>query len=152
MIAKPWKIPHPYRKLKKELIDVICHDISEGAAVKHACLANGITHRIFDMWAEQGDCDLEHGLEDTLPAYLVLSLNRIKMNEVKMCRRAILNSDKGHKGAEWTLEHAYWRHYGSSAPVLEMADEIAKLKAEMRGNAQDETESTNKAETESEPT
>jgi hypothetical protein len=129
MDVKPYKIPHPFRKLKKELIDAIVKDIEEGSTHKLASESNGITNRIFDIWRNQGRVDIEHQ-EDSLCAYLVLSLSKVKQNEVKWCRSVIKESDKGHKGAEWTLEHAYWREFGSSAPSIELAKDIENLQSE----------------------
>ncbi len=118
MEVKPYKIPHPFKKLSKERIDSIVKDINEGSTHKFAAQCNGITVRIFDMWMLQGECDLEYENEDSLCAYLVLSLSKVKQNEVKWCRSTIKESEKGHKGAEWTLEHAYWKDFSNHAPVI----------------------------------
>jgi hypothetical protein len=126
--AKPYKIPHPFRKLTKKLIDIIVQDIADGSTHKLACLSNGITHRIFDIWYKQGQIDIDHE-EDTLCAYLVLSLSQVKKEEVQESRKIIRSSDKGHKGAEWTLEHAYWREFGSNASVMELAKDIEEFKS-----------------------
>lgn len=127
MAATPYKIPRPFHKLSKELIETIVKDIEEGSHQKYAAEANGITERIFYIWVQQGIMDIECSL-DTLPSFLVQSLSKVKQKEVQNCRRAILSDEKGHKGAEWTLEHAYWRQFGASAPVLEMAKDIEDLK------------------------
>lgn len=128
MDVRPYKIPRPFKKLSKDLIDRIVKDIEEGSPHNYASQANGITVRILDIWIAQGKIDLEFENEHSLPAYLVLSLSKVKQNEVKWCREVIKDSEKGHKGAEWTLEHAYWRHYGGNAPLLEIANEIEKFK------------------------
>jgi hypothetical protein len=136
MEAKPYKIPHPFRKLNKDLIDRIVKDIDEGSTHRLASESNGITSRIFDIWRLQGKIDLEHE-EDSLCAYLVLSLSKVKQKEVKICRQAIVDSEKGHKGAEWTLEHAYWRDYGNDANAKELAEEIERMKDELRNGDHD---------------
>lgn len=145
MEAKPYKIPHPFRKLNKKLIDTIVKDISEGSPHCYACEANGITEAIFSIWRKQGMIDIAHDNEDSLPAYLVKSLGIIKQKEIKWCRDVIKKNKKGHKGAEWTLEHAYWRVYSSNAPVIELNREIELLKSKQgndnHGNViDDETE------------
>jgi len=132
MNVKPYKIPHPYRKLTKELVDILVTDIAEGSTQILAAESNGITESIFYIWRAQGKVDIEHQ-EDTLCAYLVKSLAGVKKKEVKSCRTLIYESDKGHKGAEWTLEHAYWREFGKDANVKEIADDIEKLRNEMKG-------------------
>lgn len=128
MEAKPYKIPHPFRKLTKELIDILCDDIERGSPHKFAAEANGATEAIFNIWRNQGVVDIEHEQYDTLPAYLVASLAKIKQKEVQWCRKAIKSRHKGHKGAEWTLEHAYWQHYSNNAPVQELQKEFDELK------------------------
>lgn len=134
MEAKPYKVPHPFRKLNKKLIDAIVKDIDKGSTHKLASLSNGITPRIFDIWRKQGEIDVEHEI-DSLPAYLVLSLSKVKQKEIVWCRDKIKNSDKGHKGAEWTLEHAYWRDYGANAPTLELAEQMDEMREEIRQGA-----------------
>lgn len=123
MEVKPYKVPHPFRKLTKELIDKICQDIKEGSTHKLASESNGITQRIFDIWRAQGVCDQEHHVE-SLCAYLVLALAKIKQSEVKWCRSNIKKLKKGHKGAEWTLEHAYWKEFGPSAAIMHLSKEL----------------------------
>jgi len=51
----------------------------------------------------------------------VESLAKVKKREVIVCRQLIVESEKGHKGAEWTLEHAYWRDFGKDANIKELA-------------------------------
>jgi O-phosphoseryl-tRNA(Cys) synthetase len=141
MEALPYKIPHPFRRLSIELVDAIVKDISEGSPHKYAAEANGITERIFYIWVNQGKIDID--LENpTLPAYLVQSLAKIKQEEIKWCREQIKKYKKGHKGAEWTLEHAHWRIYSNNAPAKELAAEIEELKNTLRnGEANGETNS-----------
>lgn len=127
MEAKPYKIPHPWRKLSKELLDKIIKDIEEGSTHKYAAQSNGISETLFNMWRRQGDIDLNFN-EDSLPAYLVVSLAKIKQKEVKWCRKVIKANKKGHKGAEWTLECAYWKDFGRHAEVKELAQEFDDLK------------------------
>jgi hypothetical protein len=128
MEAKANKIPHPMRKLNKKLIDKIVKDISEGSPHCYAAEANGITESIFYVWLDQGKIDVVHG-DDSLCAYLVESLAKIKQKEINKCRKAIVSSKKGHKGAEWTLEHAYWRQYSSNVAAIELSKEIQEMKA-----------------------
>ena len=127
MDAKPYKIPHPFRKLKKELIDAIVKDIEQGSPHIYAAEANGITESIFNVWRKQGKIDIDHENYDSLPAYLVVSLARIKKKEIMECRQMIRANDKGHKGAEWTLEHAYWRHFGPNAAIIEFNKRLEEL-------------------------
>ena len=136
MEAKPYKIPHPFRKLNKKLIDTIVRDMERGSTRRLASLSNGITPRIFDMWRKQGEIDIEHDV-DSLCSYLVLSLSKVKQKEVIHCRENIIESDKGHKGCEWTLEHAYWRDFGKDANIKELANDLEKFKEEFKGAKKD---------------
>lgn len=136
MEVKPYKIPHPFRKLNKDLIDNIVKDIEHGSTHKLASQVNGITPRIFDIWRKQGEVDIEHEV-DSLCAYLVLSLSKIKQKEVIWCRKIIKESDKSHKGAEWTLEHAYWRDFSGYAPAIEMDERLTQLEHGALSNEMD---------------
>jgi len=136
MNVKPYKIPHPFRKLNKELVDILVQEIAEGSTHILAAESNGITESIFYIWRAQGKVDVEHQ-NDTLCAYLVESLAKVKNREVKACRQVIAESEKGHKGAEWTLEHAYWREFGKDANVKEIAEEIERFRNEMKRESQD---------------
>jgi hypothetical protein len=129
MEAKPWKIPHPFRKLNKELIDKIVDKIGRGSTHRLACLSSGITTRCFDMWIKQGECDLDYNVE-SLCTYLVLSLSSVKEIEVMRCRKNAEESEKGHRGAEWTLEHAYMRDFSTHSAIQELAQDINDLRAE----------------------
>jgi hypothetical protein len=121
--------------------------LSKGSTRKLASEANGITPRIFDIWQNQGRIDVEHE-QDSLCAYLVLSLAVIRQKHVQKCQQKIEKSPKGHKGCEWILEHAYWREFGPSAPTLELAAEIEQLRNQLalaKGNGNDKA---NECETE----
>jgi hypothetical protein len=130
MKAEPYKIPHPFRKLTKKLVDTLVNDIAEGSTHVLAAESNGITERIFYLWRAQGKVDIDTE-QDTLCAYLVQSLAKVKKQEVQNCRNNIASSDKGHKGAEWTLEHAYARDFSGNALLHEFAREIEEFKAEL---------------------
>jgi hypothetical protein len=136
MEVKINKIPHPFRKLNKNLIDSIIGDIKRGSTRKLASLSNGVTPRIFDIWRNQGELDVEHEV-DSLCAYMVLSLSKVRQEEVISCIENIKISDKGHRGAEWILEHAYWREFGKDANIKELADELQKFKEEFKGVKKD---------------
>lgn len=126
MEPKPYKIPHPYRKLSKELIDILVQDIAEGSTQRLAAESNGISEAIFYIWLQQGRVDI-NVQEDSLCAYMVGSLAKVKKAEVKSCRADIRASEKGHKGAEWTLEHAYWRDFSTNAANVDFNERLEKL-------------------------
>ena len=123
------------RKVDQALLDKILKDISKGAPNKYAAEANGISARHFYYLIAQGIVDLEYDKNDTIHAGLVRSLREIEMKEIQECRSAIKSDEKGHKGAEWTLEHAYWRQFGKDANAKELADEIERLREDLRNGA-----------------
>jgi hypothetical protein len=131
MDVKPYKIPHPFRKQTKKLIDKIVKDIAEGSTCKYAAQSNMVSETIFHVWRRQGEVDISMEV-DSLSAYLVSSLAKIKQCEIKHCRSLILHTDKSHRGAEWTLEHAYWREFGSSAPLMQLTADIEAFKAQFK--------------------
>lgn len=143
MKASAYKAPYPFKKLNKKLIDKIVSDIAEGSPHVYACEANGITEGIFYVWRDQGKFDIANNV-DSLCSYLVESLAKIKQKEINKCRKAIVSSKKGHKGAEWTLEHAYWRQYSSNVAAIELNKEIQELKELLGAKKDVEAESINK--------
>lgn len=139
MDIKPDKRPYKFRIASKEKLDLILKDISNGCTNRHAALSNGISERHFYEMIKQGVCDLESGYE-SLYSYLAQSLAEIEKKEISLCRKQILNDEKGHKGAEWTLEHAYWRYFGSNAANIEMNERLEKLESKRNGDSSNEGE------------
>ncbi len=135
MDIKPNKKPCPrkFPIVTPKKIDAILKDIAEGSPRKHAAEANGISARHFHYLVAQGILDLEFDKSDTMCANLVRSLRAIEMKEIKWCRKQARESENGHKGAQWTLEHAYWRYFGKDANAKELAEEIERLRDEMKG-------------------
>src|SRR5579871_4539547 len=120
----------PPRTFTDEVMAKILNDISRGAPKKYAAEANGISERHLHLAIAQGVTDIDYGENDTRWARMVLSLRAIEMKEIVGCRRDIRNSEKGHKGAEWTLEHAYWRHFCGDAKIIQLAEKVDELTAE----------------------
>jgi hypothetical protein len=121
---------NPPRTFTDSAIANILLDISKGSPKKHAAEANGISERHLHLAIKQGITDIDHGESDTRWAKLVRSLRKIENDEIQFCRQAIVGSEKSHKGAEWTLEHAYWREFCGDAKILELAKEVDQLKGE----------------------
>ena len=130
MKVKPNKQTHPRRTVTKEKIDKILDRIKLGSAIKHACLRNSVSEHYFYELVNQGICDIEHDVEDTLARYLAVSLNEIQDDEIVSCKSDIRDSDKSHKGAEWILERSYWRYFSSNVPIMELEERMKKLEKE----------------------
>ncbi len=132
-VAKANKKQRYFLTVNQDMIDSILDDIANGGTIKHSALANCLSEKHFYNLVNQGIVDIETGLHDTLEARLVQSLNEIELNEVTSCRKDIRSAHKGHKGAEWTLEHVYWRHFGNHAEVKALHDELERLKQTLNG-------------------
>lgn len=122
-----------YWTIGEERINKILADIAEGSPNKIAAEASGVSERHFYSIVAQGIVDIENEIFDSQAAKLTQSLRKIDMEEIKWCRNSIKASEKSHRGAEWTLEKAYWRYFGNSAETKELAEEIQKLKQELKG-------------------
>lgn len=116
-------------KISKEIIEIILQDMADGVPYQQATVANGVSITTWHQWIKQGTQDLMYDV-DTLEKYLVQSKARIECEEIKTCRENILNSEKGHPGAQWVLERKYWRHYSSSAANIDLAEDIERVKFE----------------------
>lgn len=132
MNIKPNKRQYANTKVTKENLDLIIEDIRQGAPNKYAAESNLISEAHFYNLMAQGICDIEYGVYDSLCAYLVESLRKIEKNEIVSCKKDIRKSAKGHKGAEWILEHAFWRTFCGDAKLMELAAEIERLKGESK--------------------
>lgn len=109
--------------LTKEKIDKIVLDISNGSTIKAACLSNGVARCTFYEYLDAGELDLADKKTDTLDAYFVQELYKVKKHEIIACRQLIFNNERGHKGAEWTLEHAYAEDFSSAAALHALLNE-----------------------------
>ncbi len=121
---------NPPRTFTDEVMAMILKDIARGSPKKYAAEANGISERHFHLSIAQGVTDIDYGENDTRWARMVLSLRSIEMEEIIRCRQNIIDNEKGHKGAEWTLEHAYWREFCGDAKIIQLAEEVDELKVE----------------------
>jgi len=133
MEAKQGKQPHPLRKVNQEKIDNILACIQQGIPIKYAAESNGITKTHFYNLVNQGLSDLDHGIEDTFYSQLVVSLRGLEKKTILDSLKDIRGNEKGHRGAEWFLEHRFWKEFGNNAQVKELATEIEDLKLEIQG-------------------
>jgi hypothetical protein len=121
-------------QLTEEVISSILKDIKRGSPKKYAAGANGITETQLYYAIRQGITDTNHGETDTRWARLVKSLRTIEQDDIVGCIQDIRQSEKGHKGAEWILEHAYWREFCGDAKIIQLAEEVDELKTEKSKN------------------
>lgn len=126
-IAKADKKRRYFVTVTKDKIDAILEDIRAGSPVRYAAQSNCISYSHFKHLVAQGIVDQEHGLQ-TLESSLAASLATIFKNRIIKCQAKIENNKKGHKGAEWILEHAFWREFGSHAEAKQLAEEIDEMR------------------------
>lgn len=120
----------PPRHLDDFRMASILSDIRRGAPKKYAAEANGITESQFYNAVKQGITDISYGELETRWARMVVSLRNIEKEEIMSCKSDIRASEKGHKGAEWTLEHVYWREFCGDAKILQLAKQVDELTGE----------------------
>lgn len=142
MEIKANKAPYTNRKVTREVIDLILDDIRNLAPNKYAAESNGISEGHFYDLIKQGICDINNDIHDTLHAYLAESLRKIEKEEIMSCRSDIRKSKKGHKGAQWTLEHVYWRSFCGDAKLMELAEEIEREKGRFKNEKETSKEAS----------
>lgn len=108
----------PLSKFTPERVDAIIADIGDFVPYKIAAESNGIAEVTFYDWIKNGVRDFLDGKESEYTR-LVKSLRNIEKNRIKQLSRNIHESEKGHKGAEWILEHSFWRYFSANAAVVE---------------------------------
>lgn len=126
MQIKSDKKPVKPHKLTEELVTEILDKIRNNMPNKHAAISSGLSERQFYYCLKQGELDLEDGIV-SLYARMVQSLAKIEAEEIQWCRREIKSNPKSHFGAQWTLEHVYWRHFGASAQIKELEERLLRL-------------------------
>lgn len=109
------------RKLNDELIDKIVSDVERGSTLNLTSLTNGFTYDILKMWRRQGKLDLENDI-NSLCARLVTALGSVMQGTVISCFEDIRYNPKGHKGAEWILEHYYQEEFGKDKEIRELKE------------------------------
>lgn len=125
--------PAYYSKFKPQILKRILADIKKGSPNKIAAEANGVAESTFYDWIRQGIFDLQHDVESEHAA-LAVSVRAIEQDEIQELRIKAKASDKGHRGAEWTLERAYWRHYSAKIADLEFDERLKKLEESQNGS------------------
>lgn len=113
--------------LNREQIDNIVNDIARGSTIKYAALSNGCARSTFYDYIERGELHLSQGKSDTLEIYLLKRLCQVRQFEIINCRSNIRENERGHKGAEWTLEHAYAEDFSGSAAVNILNEKLDRL-------------------------
>ena len=117
-------------KRQPERVAKILDKIKRGCTMQHACESEGISHVTAYYWTCQGELELRHGIEDTFEAKFVKALREIQAAEIMECRQLIRENEKGHTGAQWTLERAYWKQFSNNAPAMELAEDMELSKTE----------------------
>ena|SRR2546428_4540082 len=126
MDVKADKRPYQLKKLSDHLIDCLAKNINDGAPYKLAARANGVSERSLYYWLSQGILDLEHD-KKTIHTKLVQRLANVEMNEIIELRDKIRGELRGHLGAQWTLERAFYKYFGINAIALELSEKLDNI-------------------------
>jgi hypothetical protein len=116
--------------LTPEKLKKIVSDIEKGSPAVIACEANGLSEVHFYDIIKQGKLDLFDEL-DTIEAWVAKSLRENEQKLIHRCSEKIETSEKGHRGAEWTLERRHWRYFSQNVGVLELTKELEELKKQL---------------------
>lgn len=127
---KSEKRAQPLKPDTVEKMKLIIKSVAKGIPIKMACLAKGLHESHFYNFINQGIVDLKAN-EPTIHAKVVESFSSMQENFVNGCLEDIRNSDKGHRGAEWTLERSYWRYFSASVPTTELSAQLEELKKQI---------------------
>lgn len=118
------------RSFTQTKIDLVLKDIKRGSPIKYAAEANGIAESTFHTAIKQGITDIRCDEPESIYARLVVSLRQIELEDVIGCLDDVRKDTRGHKGAEWVLEHKYWRQFCGDAKLMELSKEVDQLKQE----------------------
>lgn len=117
---------HKDSKFTQENINKILDMIFYHVPYKKACVANGVSERIFYYWLQAGERDIDEENE-TEYASFVKRLRAIESNKIKDYVKKIELSEAGHRGAEFLLERVYWQYFSKSLSEKELSERIEKL-------------------------
>jgi hypothetical protein len=122
-----------------EKVKGIIAAVARGIPIKIAAEARGLHESHFYNFINQGIVDLKEG-DETVNAKLVKSFKTQQENFIAGCLDDIRASEKGHRGAEWTLERSYWKYFSSNSAVVEMQKQLEEVhqmlaeKDKLKGN------------------
>lgn len=127
---KSQKQNQPLKPGTLEKMNLIIEAVSQGIPIAVACLARGLHESHFYNFINQGIVDLKAN-EDTVHAQVVESFKLKQQNFINGCLTDIRSGEKGHRGAEWTLERSYWKYFSQNVPVIEMSAQLDELKKQL---------------------
>jgi len=118
-------------------IEKILKSIARGIPNKIAIEAAGMCEAQFYNLVTQGMCDISAN-KKSVQADMVERLRNIEQESIGLSLDKIKDAEKGHRGAEWFLERRYWKFFGMNVSVVELADDMEKLKREMAAKKTEE--------------
>lgn len=130
---RPWA-PRP---ITQDNMSSVLDKVRNGAPLKKAAVASGVGKSQVYNWVHQGDLDIDNNLNETLYAQFVFNLANIAVDEIVQCRREIKINQKGHVGAQWTLERVYRDEYGANAELMELKERLDRLEQAKAGGTPD---------------
>lgn len=113
-------------KFSHEKIDAILNAISHHTPYRIAAEANGIGERTFYCWLKKGSEDMANGIDNNFTRFLQ-SLRQIEQRRIIEHLDKILNSEKGHRGCQWILEHVFWKYFSSKVAIIDFNQRLERL-------------------------
>jgi hypothetical protein len=113
-------------KFDKPTSDKILKDIEDEVPYELACESNGISYNSFRNWIANGKRDIEDG-KNSYYAQFLQAIRDIQKKRVRKYLKEVGHNDKGHKGAEWILERAYWKYFSPKVGEIELNERVEAL-------------------------
>jgi hypothetical protein len=113
-------------KFDEPTVRSILNMISKHIPYKKACLANGVSERVFYIWIANGERDLSEG-KCTKYTEFLQSLNKIEADRIEQHINKIDENGNGHKGSQWILERVFWKYFSAKAAEMELNERVEAL-------------------------
>lgn len=132
-------------KFKKETVDNILKDISNGVPYQIAAEKWGVHESTFRDWRSKGLLAIKENRHD---AYvdMVRSLREIEAKRITLNISSIRKSEKGHRGKEWELERSFWKYFSAKAGDIELNERLEILENKRGAENDSKTERLEKKE------
>lgn len=115
--------------------EAILQDLRDEVPYQFACESNGVSYRAFQMWIENGRRDIDEGKLDTKYAHFLRAVKQIEKERIKRHLKNVSSEERSHKGSEWILERAFWKHFGKTAEI-ELNERVEALENKRVNNAE----------------
>ncbi|HXK00721.1 MAG TPA: hypothetical protein VNF93_02405 [Buchnera sp. (in: enterobacteria)] len=113
-------------KFDQRVVDGILKDLENGIPARITCESYGVAYPTFKRWIENGTKDLLEE-KNTYYTQFLASLRNVHKKVISRHLKRVVENEKGHKGAEWYLERAFWQYFSSKVAEIDLEDRLNKL-------------------------